>query len=79
MPFDQPEVTSSTPRTDLEQLRCIVWQDHELQARLWETHDRATFIQFVMRLAAEHGLALTVEELQAEIEASKRTWFQRWP
>jgi hypothetical protein len=78
MPIKPPEAIPTTSQTDLEQLRSRVWQEPELQARLWETRDRSAFIQLVVCLAEEHDLAVTTEEIEAALEASKRSWLQRW-
>ena len=61
-----------------EQFRQVVLQDVTLQKRLrnFTRYDR--FIARVVKLGAERGFEFTADEVLEAINASRRSWIERW-
>jgi len=55
-----------------------VLADVDLQAALRDTTDRAAFVAAVVRVAAERGHAVTPDDVDAALTASRRVWLERW-
>jgi hypothetical protein len=66
------------PSLVMDRLRDVVLADDALQDELLAAPDAARFAQRLTDLAAGLGLALTVEEVLAEIKAARRLWLERW-
>ena len=61
-----------------EQFRNVVLEDVSLQKRLrnFTRYDR--FIARVVRLGAERGFEFTADDVLEAINASRRSWIERW-
>jgi predicted ribosomally synthesized peptide with nif11-like leader len=61
-----------------EQFRQVVLEDVSLQKRLrnFTRHDR--FIARVVQIGAERGFEFTAGEVLEAINASRRSWIERW-
>ena len=62
----------------IDQLRRCVLGDHDLQERLRVISNHDDFVRAVLELAREHGLDLTVYELEAEMKNAQQAWLLRW-
>jgi hypothetical protein len=66
------------PSLVMDRLRDVVLADEALQEELLATPDAAAFAQRLTALADGLGLAITVEDVQAEVKAARQVWLQRW-
>jgi hypothetical protein len=66
------------PSLVMDRLRDAVLADVALQDELLATPDAAAFAQRLADLAGGLGLALTVEDVLAEVTAAWRLWLERW-
>jgi hypothetical protein len=62
----------------MDRLRDLVLADEALQDELLAAADAAAFAQRLTDLADGLGLALTVEDVRAEMKAARRHWLERW-
>jgi hypothetical protein len=66
------------PSEPFERFRRIVFADPALQKRLRAIPDWPAFVDAAVEAAAQHGVAVTKEEVQAARRASRRSWLERW-
>jgi hypothetical protein len=66
------------PSLVMDRLRDLVLADDALQDELLAAPDAAQFAQRLADLADGLGLALTAEDVLAEIKAARRLWLERW-
>jgi sulfur relay (sulfurtransferase) DsrC/TusE family protein len=60
------------------QFRSVVLGEPSLQGRLQEHEEWDDFVAAALAIAAERGLSLTAEEIEAARAAERRAWFERW-
>ena len=58
--------------------RKMVLEDCSLQGELKDITDYQLFTELVVKLGSEHGYNFTALEVEAAINGSRRTWFERW-
>ena len=75
---DNPSKTFPVNRHAIEQLRQCVLGDEDLQGRLRVIGDHGDFVAAVLEVAREHGLELTADELEEEMNIAQRAWALRW-
>ncbi len=73
MPHVQMEVTSP-----FERCRRLVLDDPSLELRLRDLADWPGFSAALIGLAHEHGIELSVDDLEAERRQALLTWLARW-
>lgn len=64
--------------SSFEQFRQLVLDDPALQQQLRAEYGLHAFLELVVRLGAEHGYEFSAEEVHAALQASRRTWLERW-
>ena len=75
---DIPSTTIPVNRNAIDRLRQCVLGDHELQERLRVITDHDEFVSAAVGVAHEHGLDLTADELEQEMNDTQRAWLLRW-
>ena len=63
--------------TDFARLRTAVLQDAELQRRVFAEFEEHALIELLAATARERGLAVGQDELRAELQQARRSWFER--
>ena len=61
-----------------EQFRQLVLADPALQQQLRATASLPAFLALTVQLGVERGYDVTVEDVQAALNASRRAWLERW-
>lgn len=61
-----------------EEFRKVVLEDVSLQKQLRNLTRRDRFIARVIKLGAERGFEFTADEIFEEMDASRRSWIERW-
>jgi glutaredoxin-related protein len=61
-----------------ERFRQLVLADPELQARLRAIREWPAFAAAAVEAAAEHGIDVTEEAVQAARVQARRSWLERW-
>jgi len=65
------------PEDDLERFCQLVLHDPALLKLLRETPDTNAFFDLIMRLGAERGYHFTGGDVEAALQAGRRSWIQR--
>ena len=65
-------------QSDLAIFQKMVLDDPDLQADLRSLQDEAAFSQAVVIAAGQRGLVVQLEDVQAALNAARRTWIERW-
>lgn len=63
---------------DLARFRQLVLADPTLQRQLRSLPSRAEFVRRTVALAAAEGCAVTAQDVEEGLLASRRNWFERW-
>ena len=66
------------PTNDFDQFRQCVLATLALQEELREIEDHDEFIQKVVELGGDHGFSFNVEDVKNAMNASRRSWIERW-
>ena len=66
------------PTNDFDQFRQLVLATLALQEELREIEDHDEFIQKVVELGSDHGFSFNVEDVKNAVNASRRSWIERW-
>ena len=74
---DAPDDVPDEP-DGFERFRERVLGDPALQALLLQTSDRREFIAATVRAGAEGGCRFTAADVEAALQAARRTWIERW-
>ena len=62
----------------LAQFCQTVFFDHTLQAPLRELTDRREFVALTLQMAHAQGFEFTAEEVEEQLDQSRRAWLERW-
>lgn len=73
-----PSKTIPVNQHAIDRLRQCVLGDHDLQERLRVISGQGDFVTAVLEVARDHGLELTVDELEEEMSIAQRAWVLRW-
>ena len=65
-------------QTDLASFHQLVLQDTALQEALRKTVERERFVALMLQLGQERGYNFTAEEVEAALQAARRSWMERW-
>jgi hypothetical protein len=66
------------PTNDFDQFRQRVLATLALQEELREIEDHDEFILKVVELGGDHGFSFNVEDVKNAMNASRRSWIERW-
>jgi len=66
------------PTNDFDQFRQRVLATLALQEELREIEDHDEFILKVVELGGDHGFSFNVEDVKNAVNASRRSWIERW-
>ncbi len=76
-PPPDPEAAPA-PASPFEQFRQLVLADPGLQQPLMQTPDRSEFASLALALGEQHGCRFTAGDVDAALNAAKRSWIERW-
>lgn len=63
---------------DLEKFHHMVLADPTLQEKLCDLDSKPEFIEKVMFLGGELGLAFTLDDVKEALNSGSRSWLERW-
>ena len=63
-----------TPSDDFARFRALVDEDDALRDELWNERDAGKFAELVVRLGAERGLTIALEDVRSACAAGMTAW-----
>lgn len=75
--LDVPANTPPPASSDLEQFLKLVAHDASLQKELTGVDERSAFVALAIRLASEHGLRITEQQIEDAMRETRRSWRER--
>ena len=69
---------TKTPLENFEKLRQVVLSSRDLQRELMDIERVDRFIEVAKKLAADHGITLSDDELREAMRIARKTWSDRW-
>jgi ribosomal protein S18 acetylase RimI-like enzyme len=76
--YYQLERAPAAPMQAFDQFRDLVFSDPALLRQLRQAPDLPALMAMVIAAAGERGLQLSEADLQAAVNANRRSWFERW-
>jgi ribosomal protein S18 acetylase RimI-like enzyme len=72
------ELSAEPAKNGFERVSQLILSDSSLRDRLLEAADLPTLFGMVLAVGEERGYELQEQELQAIVNANRRSWFERW-
>jgi hypothetical protein len=63
---------------DFDSFRQLVFADAGLQRALRDISDHEVFVERLVNLAAQRGLAVHADDVDEALRGSRRAWLEQW-